>query len=124
MALKMICAEPPLEKRVFTQSARAKPILDQIKTTLDAWTVVLRVLLKSGIGRAVTYANKLWPGLTRDPTMSYAPIDNNATERAIRPIALHLKNSLFSASHDGAEGYATLLTVPQSALLHKLNPVA
>jgi transposase len=112
------------EERVFTRSARAKPILDQIKATLDAWSVDPRILPKSGIGRAVTYTSKLWPGLTRYPTMSYAPIDNNATERAIRPIALHRKNSLFSASHDGADGYATLLTVTQSALLHKLDPIA
>ena len=111
-------------ERVFTRSARAKPILDEIKTTLDAWAMDARILPKSGIGRAVTYASKLWSGLTRYPTMAYAPIDNNATERAIRPIALHRKNSLFSASQAGAEGYATLLTVTQSALLHKLDPIA
>jgi len=123
------------EERVFRRSARAKPILDEIKTTLDAWTVDTRILPKSGIGRAVSYARKLWTGLTRYPTMGYAPIDpqgdwplggwrNNATERAIRPIALHRKNSLFSSSQAGAEGYATLLTVTQSALLHKLDPIA
>jgi len=48
---------------------------------------------------------------------------NNATEGAIRPIALHRKNSLFSSSQASAEGYATLLTVTQSALLHKLDPI-
>jgi transposase len=110
-------------ERVFTRSARAKPILDDIKTTLDAWAADSRILPKSGIGIAVNYARKLWLGLERYPTIGHAPIDNNATERAIRPIALHRKNSLFSASEAGAESYATLLTVTRSALLHHLEPV-
>jgi hypothetical protein len=42
----------------------------------------------------------------------------------MRPIALHRKNSLFSASERGAKGYATLLTLTQTALLEGLDPVA
>ncbi len=37
---------------------------------------------------------------------------------------MHRKNSLFSASDAGAEGYATMLTLTQSALLHDLDPIA
>lgn len=116
-------AATPAE-RVFARSAQAKPILAEIKATLDAWAIEPRILPKSGIARAVSYARKLWPGLERYPTIGQAPIDNNQTERAIRPIALHRKNSLFSASEAGATGYATLLTVTQTALLHRLDPVA
>lgn len=115
-------AATPAE-RVFARSAQAKPILAEIKATLDAWAIEPRILPKSGIARAVNYARKLWPGLERYPTIGQAPIDNNQTERAIRPIALHRKNSLFSASEAGATGYATLLTVTQTALLHRLDPV-
>lgn len=111
-------------ERVFARSARARPILTEIKTTIDSWTMDPRILPKSGIGIAVNYTRKLWSGLERYVTIGHAPIDNNATERAIRPIALHRKNSLFSASEAGAESYATLLTVTRSALLHHLDPVA
>jgi len=110
-------------ERVFTRSAKAKPILAEIKTTIDSWAIDSRILPKSGIGIAVNYTRKLWPGLERYITIGHAQIDNNATERAIRPIALHRKNSLFSASEAGAESYATLLTVTRSALLHHLEPV-
>jgi FtsZ-binding cell division protein ZapB len=112
------------QQRVFTRSAQAKPILARIKTQLDAWHDDPQVLPKSGIGRATAYARKLWPGLERYLTIGNAPIDNNATERGMRRVAMHRKNSLFSASDAGAQGYATLLTVTQSALLHDLDPVA
>ena len=111
-------------ERVFIRSAQAKPILASIKAHLDAWMADPGILPTSGLGRAVRYTLKLWPGLERYCTIGSAPIDNNATERAIRPIALHRKNSLFSASVAGAEAYATLLTLTQTALIHDLDPVA
>lgn len=112
------------EQRVFVRSARAKPVLVRIKAQLDVWSADPRVLPKSGIGRAVAYALKLWPGLEAYVTIGAAPIDNNATERAMRRVAMHRKNSLFSASDAGAEAYATLLTLSQTALLHGIDPVA
>jgi len=46
----------------------------------------------------------------------------STSSSTVRPNALHRKNSLFSASVEGAEAYATLSTVIQSACLHGLNP--
>ncbi len=112
------------QERVFARAAQAKPVLDRIKAQLDAWHDDPQVLPKSGIGRATAYARKLWSGLERYTTIGNAPIDNNATERGMRRVAMHRKNSLFSASDAGAEGYATLLTIAQSALLRDLDPVA
>jgi hypothetical protein len=118
-----IGATPP-PQRVFIRSARAKPVLECIRMQLDAWAVDPQVLPKSGIGRAVSYARKLWPGLERYLTIGAAPIDNNHTERAMRPVAMHRKNSLFSASDAGAQGYATLLTLTYSAHVNALEPVS
>jgi len=112
------------QERVFARAAQARPVLERIQAQLDAWQVDPQVLPKSGIGRAVAYARKLWPGLVRYTTIGNAPIDNNATERGMRRVAMHRKNSLFSASDAGAEGYATLMTLTQSALLHDLDPIA
>ncbi len=92
------------------------------RSRLDAWRADPTVLPKSSIGRATTYALNQWDGLIPYVTIGASPIDNNRTERAVRPNALHRKNSLFSASVDGAEAYATLSTVIQSACLHGLNP--
>lgn len=118
-----IGASPP-QQRVFVRCARAKPVLERIRIQLEAWTNDPQVLPKSGIGRAVAYTRKLWPGLERYLTIGAAPIDNNHTERSMRPVAMHRKNSLFSASDAGAQGYATLLTLAYSAHVHALDPVS
>jgi transposase len=120
---KEIASLPPAQ-RVFVRSARAKPVLARIRTQLEAWQADLRVLPKSGIGRAVAYTLKLWPGLEAYVAIGSAPIDNNACERDMRSAAMFRKNSLFSASEAGAESYATLMTVCRSAILHHLDPVA
>ena len=59
------------------------------------------MLPKSGIGRAVSYALKLWAGLERYLTIGVAAVDNNHGERSMRTVAMHRKNSMFSASEAG-----------------------
>ncbi len=68
------------------------------------------------------YALNHWDGLLAYLTIGHAPIDNNRTERAMRPNALHRKDSLFSASVKGAEAYATLSTIIHTANHLGLNP--
>lgn len=118
---RAIADDPPHDK-VRQRTAKAAPILAQFKQLLDAWQEDPHVLSKSGIGRATTYALNQWEGLQAYRTIGEAPIDKNATERAMRPNALHRKNSLFSASVAGAEAYAGLSTVIHSAHNHGLNP--
>lgn len=115
-------AQLPPDERVVQRQQRAQSILAQIHETLCAWQADPAILPKSGIGRATSYALNLWDGLKRYCTIGAAPIDNNRTERGMRPNALHRKNSLLSATVKGAESYAILLTVIQSALMHDLNP--
>lgn len=112
------------KEREFARAARSKPVLLRIKEQLDTWYSDPAVLPTSGIGRAVRYALKLWSGLNAYVSVGAAGIDNNPTERAMRRVAMHRKNSLFSASEAGAQSYATLLTLAQSALDHELDPVA
>lgn len=118
---KEIEEKPPTE-RVAIRTQMANPILAQFKQLLDAWEADKKVLPQSGIGRATTYALNQWPGLTTYVSIGESPIDNNRTERAMRPNALHRKNSLFSASTKGAEAYATLSTVIHTACEYDLNP--
>ena len=112
----------PVDRRAVRQQ-RAIPILHQIKTLMEHWHADPAVLPQSGIGKACAYALKRWDGLMRYCDIGAAPIDNNHTERCMRPGALDRKNSLFSASVAGAKAYATLLSLTQSAHLHDLNPV-
>lgn len=121
-AIEDTISELPPDEKVASRERAAQPLLAQFKQLLDAWQADQHVLPKSDIGRATNYALGLWDGLCAYVSIGEAPMDNNHTERAMRPNALHRKNSLFSASVRGAEAYATLSTVIQSACLHGLNP--
>ncbi|GAB1415215.1 IS66-like element ISBf10 family transposase [Paludibacter sp.] len=58
---------------------------------------------KSALGKAISYAFGMWPRISRYCSQGYFDIDNNAIERAIRPIAIGRKNYLFSGNDSGAE---------------------
>lgn len=116
-----IVDRPPDQKRT-ERRRRARPVLQTIKDQLDRWYDDPSVLPKSGLGKAVRYTRKLWDGLVRYTDSSEAPIDNNHTERHLRRVAMNRKNSLFSASAKGADAYATLLTLIESALQWELEP--
>lgn len=52
----------------------------------------------SGTGKAIEHALKRWPALLRYADSGTFPIDNNAIENAIRPVAIGEKNWLFAGS--------------------------
>jgi transposase len=117
---KQLTGGSPHEREAH-RALHATPVLARIKATLDLWAT--DVLPQSGIGRAVSYTLKLWPSLENYVYVGEAHLDNNRTERGMRPVAMHRKNSLFSGSERGAQAYATLLTITQTALIQGLNPV-
>lgn len=51
----------------------------------------------------------------------YLEIDNNYSEREVKPIALGRKNYLFTGSQRGGEATATLYSVIESAKANNLN---
>jgi transposase len=50
--------------------------------------------------------------------------DTNTVERAIRPIALGRKNSLFAGSDGGARHWATVASLVATAKLNGVEPLA
>jgi hypothetical protein len=55
-------------------------------------------------------------GLTRFIDDGRIELDNNAVERSIRPIALNRKNALFAGSDGGAEHWAAISSLIETAL--------
>lgn len=83
-----------------------------------------RALPQSVFGKAIEYTLGLWPGLTRfldDPSI---PLDNNATERALRGVVLGRKNHYGSRSRRGTEVAALCYSLVESAKLVGLEPKA
>jgi len=107
------------ERRTLRQE-RALPLLEE----LHQWLLgeQPRVLPKSPMGTAIGYALNNWKALGRYAGDGDLAIDNNAAERAIRPLCLGRKNYLFYGSDAGGKTAATLYSVLESGKRHGLNP--
>jgi transposase len=88
---------------------RSRPILEAIR----AWLVAEqpKVLPKSPIGEAISYALNHWNALIRPLEAGFLEIDNGASERAMKPVALGRKNWLFAGSDEGGKTAATLMSL-------------
>lgn len=79
---------------------------------------------KSPIGVAINYGLKRWDDLGRFLEDGRVPLDNNASERALRPIALGRKNYLFVGDVDAGTSIAGLYTLIATCEARGVNPFA
>jgi Transposase IS66 family len=70
---------------------------------MQRWYLTRRFLLKSTMGKTVSYALSQWESLEVYLQESEIEIDNNLVENAIRPTALGKKNWLFFGDADAGE---------------------
>lgn len=94
------------------RSGRSRPVLESLGAWLEG--EAKKALPRSPIGEAIAYTRSNWIALTRYLESASLSIDNNATENAIRPIALGPKNWLHLGSDRGGKTAATLLSLVQS----------
>ena len=113
--------KPPDERRRIRQ-ARAGPLLDALKTWLEA--SLAQLSQKSALALAIRYALTRWTALTRYRDDGRIEIDNNAAERALRAVALGRKNYLFAGSDAGGERAAAIYSLIGTAKLNGLDPEA
>ena len=95
---------------------------------LDAFEVWLEIEQeryppKSPIGEAIRYALGQWRTLTLFTTDPHLPIDNNASERALRVSALGRKNFLFVGHDEAGENLAGLYSLVATCETNGVNPV-
>ncbi len=100
----------------------AKPILESLKIYLDE--KARTSLPQGGLGKAIAYTRQRWRYLITYLEDGRYEIDNNRTERAIKPFVMGRNNWLFSQSVDGAHTSARLYSLIETAKMHLLNPVA
>lgn len=70
-----------------------------------------KVLPKSPIGEAIQYALNHWAALARPLEAGFLELDNGASERAFKPVALGRKNWLFFGSDRGGQTAAVLMSL-------------
>lgn len=76
------------------------------------------------IGKAAAYTLGIWDRLTRFVDDARIPLDNNATERAIRGPVVGRKNHYGSKSRSGTQVAATLYTILETVKLNDVDPSA
>jgi transposase len=108
------------EIRKTIRQARARPLLDSMRTWLEA--TLAKLSRKSDTAAAIRYALSRWSALTRYVDSGQLEIDNNAAERALRVVALGRKNFLFAGSDAGGERAAAIYSLLGSAKLNGLDP--
>jgi transposase len=93
-----------------------------VLVALKDWLWHQATLKTLSIGKAATYAIANWERLTRIVDDARVPLDNNATERAIRGPVVGRKNHYGSKSRLGTQVAATLYTILETAKLHAIDP--
>ena len=102
------------------RAAHAQPILDKFKQWLLANKA--KVPPSFPIGKAITYTLKQWPYLIKYIEDGRLEIDNNLSERGIKPFVIGRKNWLFMGNERGAKATTNLFSLIETAKAHQLNP--
>jgi hypothetical protein len=112
----------PAEERRTVRQERSQPIVE----ALHAWLTIQlgRVSGGSTLAEAMRYALRHWQGLVLFLEDGRIELDTNVIERAIRPIALGRKNSLFAGSDGGARHWAIVASLVATAKLNGVEPLA
>jgi len=110
------------EDRLGLRQLQSRPILDKLSNYLS--DIQAEILPKSPEGRAVRYTLKNWTALTRYCEDGGLAIDNNATERAIRGVAVGRNNWVFFGSDQGGKTAAVLRSFVASCQRAGVDPFA
>lgn len=109
-------------ERVALRQAQAKPIFDDLEIWLKEQ--LGKVSGKSPLAQAIRYALKRLPKARAYLDHGFLEIDNNAAERAMRPVAVGRKNYLFMGAEAGGKSAAIAYTLIETAKLNNVNPEA
>lgn len=110
------------DARQLLRQQRSKPIVHALHT----WLLAKRQALAKAdaTAKAIDYSLSNWTALIRFLDDGNVPIDNNAAENSIRPLAVGRKNWLFVGSQQAGERAGNVLSLIESAKLNGHDPWA
>jgi transposase len=109
------------EARTQMRQHRSRPIVLEIFQ--HAWRLGDKFNDAGLLAKAIGYVRGQHRTLRTFLENGRVPIDNNACERAIRPIAIGRKNWLFAGSMRGGRAAATAFTLIESCRIAGIDPV-
>lgn len=112
----------PPQTRLQIRQDKTRPRFEALRVWLEARFAGISG--KSVTAEAIRYALNRWQALGHFIDDGTIEIDNNAAERAIRPITLGRKNWLFAGSDNGGNRAAGILSLIETAKLNGVEPEA
>ena len=108
------------ESHLALRRERAPPII----SSFESWLAEQKDqhLPKGPMGKAISYALDNLKELKVFIDDVRVPLDNNASERALRIIALGRKNYLFAGNGEAAQNLAGLYSLVATCEMHGINP--
>ena len=116
--LEQIWKELTPEERLEKRETELRKLVDQLYELIED----IQAVPKSKLDKAVEYACKYRKDAERIFEDGRLELTNNQSERFIKELVMLRKNSLFSASLEGARTSGFIFSVIQTAKLNGLNP--
>jgi len=110
------------DARRAARQARSRPLIVALKMFFEHQ--LARLSGGSDMAKIIRYGLRHWDGLTRFFDDGRIELDTNIVERSMRPQALTRKNALFAGHDDGAENWAILASLIETAKLSGIDPQA
>ena len=108
------------EERYEGRLKKSKPLIDKFRDWLQYQ--MPRVAPRTPLGKSIQYCRNQWDKLTAFLLDGRLEIDNNRSERSIKPFVIGRKNWLFSNSSKGADSSATIYSIVETAKENSLIP--
>ncbi len=111
------------QQRLEYHQKHSQEPMDEIKAYAAMKLAHKEVEPNSSLGDAFQYMLKYWEGMTQFLKVPGAPLDNNAAERLVKRSIMHRKNSLFYKTENGARVGDCLMSLIQTCMAAKENPI-
>ena len=108
------------DERYEARLKQSQPVLDDFKSWIKYQ--IPRITPKSALGKAIKYCRNQFNKLEAFMLDGRLEIDNNRSERSIKPFVIGRKNWLFSNTQGGANSSATIYSIVETAKGNGLNP--
>lgn len=115
-------AGQPADVRLTARQKRSRPKVEALRVWAQAQ--LTRLPGKGDLASAFRYGLSRWSSLCLFLDDGRVAMDNNAAERALRPIGIGRKNWLFAGADTGAETLARAMTIIETAKMNDVDPQA
>jgi transposase len=109
------------EDRLAHHQARSGPVIVKLYEWIERQFEQRLVEPNSSLGQALRYLRRHRQELTKFLSLVNIPLDNNPAERALKPVVLLRKNSMFYRNEHGASISDLLMSLIESCRLNEVD---